>query len=286
MTVKTQNPYYVSVPPRAAGMDIPLWINAIDGPRGEVHLMAGSLAFTTPMELCGLRALVDHAARHANTVNFACPTSRDVHRYLARMNFYADLSENVILSEPIPQLRRQNRKTRLVELSRIRCGDDVQDFIGRVWEITKGQLGAGPMAKACATALGAATENVLDHASSPIGALVAAQRYRDGLELAVVDIGLGIPTTLRRRSEYSALSDLEAVQLALEDNVTSTGEPGRGAGLPELIDAVGHAGNSTLVIRSGRAHLTASVRTAKRETQLLTPSSPVPGTWISVRLQP
>jgi hypothetical protein len=266
--------------------DVPAWVNAIDRRLDEVQVMAGSLTFTTPADLCGLRALLDHAARHAATVHVDCPTSGQVNRYLTRMNFYADLPDNVILSRPVPQVRRMNRKERLVELSRISCGDDVEPFIERAWEVTKGHLGSVPLATACATALGAATENVLDHARSPIGALVAAQRYNDGLELAVVDLGLGIPTTLRREATYAGLSDLEAVERALDDGVTSTGEGGRGAGLYELVSAVGRAGSSTLVIRSGRAHLTASVRSGIPSTQRTIPSSPVPGTWISVRLQP
>lgn len=284
--MKPQIPYTVSVPPQMATAEIPVWIDGIDRRRDEVHVMAGSLAFTTPADLCGLRALLDHAARHAATVYFDCPTSGDVHRYLTRMNFYEDLPGNVLLSRSVPQLRRKDRKERLVELSRINCVDDVEPFIGRAWEVTKGQLGSGPLAKACATALGAATENVLDHARSPIGALVAAQRYNNGLELAVVDLGLGIPTTLRREPKYAGLSDLEAVERALDDKVTSTGKDGRGAGLYELVSAVGRAGNSTLVIRSGRAHLTTSVRSRIKDMQRATPSSPVPGTWISVRLQP
>jgi hypothetical protein len=284
--MKAQIPHMISVPPQMAMADVPAWINAIDGRLDEVQVMAGSLTFTTPADLCGLRALLDHAARHAGVVHVDCPTSGQVHRYLTRMNFYADLPDNVILPRPVPQVRRINRKERLVELSRINCGDDVQEFIGRAWDVTKGQLGSGPLAKACATALGAATENVLDHASSPIGALVAAQRYQDGLELAVVDLGAGIPTTLRRERMYAALSDLEAVERALDDKVTSTGVGGRGAGLYELVSAVGRTGNSTLVIRSRHAHLTKSVRAGRASTQRTTPSSPVPGTWISVRLQP
>jgi anti-sigma regulatory factor (Ser/Thr protein kinase) len=249
--------------------------------------MAASLEFATPREICGLRALVDHASGHAEHVMFDCPNSDDVHRYLTRMDFYANLPLNVALSRDVPVLHRQDRRRNLIELRRISTADDLETLLDRVWVVAQEQFGAGSLAKACAIAIGAATENVLDHAGSPAGALVAAQRYKStGLELCVVDIGHGIPFTLRRNPEYADLTDVEAVARALDDGVTGTGAPGRGAGLNELVRTISRAGDAALSIQSAQASLQLTCRLGNRQIRQLTPQCPVPGTWLSVRLQP
>lgn len=285
MSVKPMNTYRVSIAPRSSGAEVHEAIHAIDGAHGEIALMAGSLTFATPQELCGLRALIEHAAIHADLVFFDCPVDDQVNRYLTRLDFYAGLPEQVVLSRPTPTVRRWDRRNQLLELRRVACSEEVETLMDRVATVAEGQFGKGTTSTACATALGAATENVMDHSDSPVGAWVAAQRYRrTGLELAVVDLGRGIPSTMARN--YPGLTDLEALETALEDGVTSTGEEGRGAGLAELIAAVEQAGNSTLVVRSGRAHLTISRSRNVTQVQRSTPACPVPGTWIAIRLQP
>jgi len=287
MTVKVMNTCSLSVPPSVAHSELHRAIVALDSQCDRFEVLAGSLRFVTPLELCGLRALIDHAAQLADRVHFDDPLIPDVHNYLARMDFYSDLPPNVELSRKPPTIRRNDRRDNLIELCRIMSIEDVEALPERVWRIAHPHFGTGPTAKACGTAIAAATENVLDHARSPIGALVAAQRYdRAGLELAVVDLGLGIPTTLRANAEFGRLTDLDAVEQAVRDGVTSTGEKGRGAGLAELISTAQRAGNSTLVIQSGYAHLTVSSRGGLANIHRTCPGTPVPGTWISLRLQP
>jgi hypothetical protein len=286
MAVKSQNAHVVSVPPRSSGSDIHIAINRLDSCHEEVRLMAGSLSFATPREVCGLRALLDHAAANAERVEFDCPTNRSVHRYLERIDFYKDLPANVELSRPRPSIRRSARETQLVELVRINECDDVENLMDRVSKIAAGQVNSRRLAIAFATAIGAATENVVEHAESPIGALVAAQRYKStGLELTVVDLGAGIPATLTRNPEHRGLTDLAAVERALEDGVSSLAGDGRGTGLWELVKAVSRGGNSTLGIGSGRAELSISWREGTQVRNPTTPIHAIRGTWIWVRLE-
>lgn len=286
MSVKSQNTYMVSVPPRSSGSHIHAAIAALAEPQEEVRLMAGSLTFVTPREICGLRALIDHAAANADRVEFDCPIKSDVHCYLERVDFYKDLPENVELSRDRPRLGRWDRREQLIELVRIRSTEEVEQLMDRAWQVAKGQVGPGRVAKAFATAIGAATENVVDHARSPIGALVAAQRYtRTGLELAVVDLGEGIPTTLGRNPAHRGLGDLEAVERSLEDGVSSVGDAERGIGLWDLVGAVGRGENATLGIGSGRADLTLSWQRGRPTRNRATPACAIPGTWIWVRLE-
>ena len=284
--MKPQKTATISVPPRLPAEEIDRAVAELDGTYESVSVMAGSLSFTTPMDLCGLRAFIEHAAIRADTVLFDCPSSGEVSRYLSRMDFYRDLPPNVRLSATPPTVRRTDRRQNLIELTRIRDVADVQNFMARASDIAHAHFGERPVANACAVALGAATENVIEHAESMIGALAAAQTYESGLELAVVDLGIGIPTTLRRNPRFSTLSDLEALEEALKYGVSSSGDLNRGIGLHELISSVQAAGDSTLVLRSGYAHITISNRQPRPSLQRKTPGYFVPGTWIAVRMDP
>ncbi|MHB8438518.1 MAG: hypothetical protein ACYDD4_05070 [Acidimicrobiales bacterium] len=284
--MKPQKTFNLSVPPRLSGDELDLAIAALEDEPGEVVIMAASFGFATPLDICGLRAVIDLAAIRADAVYLDCPASQDVHRYLARMDFYEGLPSNVTMSASVPKIKRKDRRQNLVELGRYSIGDDLGVFIESVFGVTKSHFDDGRLASACATALGAATENVLNHSESPIGALVAAQRYRTGLELAVVDLGQGIPTTLRRNVQHAHLSDIEAIEESLIDGVSCTGEPNRGSGMHELVTAIQRAGNSTMVIRSGRGHVTIGVKDGAAHIGRRTPAHEVRGTWISVRLEP
>jgi anti-sigma regulatory factor (Ser/Thr protein kinase) len=281
-----QKGFRVSVPPRSSGAEIHQAILSLGGPQDEVHLLAGSALFLTPREICGLRALIEWAARIAGRVVFHSPASSDLHRYLARVNFYADLPGNVEVTLPVPALRRRDRRERLIELVRIRAARDVEVLFERVSGVASGQFGPGTAAaRACATAVATATENAIEHARSPIGALVSAQRYqRTGLELAVVDLGRGIPATLRQNPLHRDLSDLDAVERSLEDGVSSLQELGRGAGLAELVRDVGRVGQATLRLSSGDAELTLGWENGRASVNRSIPASFVRGTWIAVRL--
>ena len=85
--VKTQKTYAISVPPRSPTTAIHAALGALDSAHYEVSIMAGSLIFAAPQEVCGLRALLDYAAIQTDSVRFDCPTDPNVHNYLARMNF-------------------------------------------------------------------------------------------------------------------------------------------------------------------------------------------------------
>ncbi len=286
MTVKMQNTYWVSVPPRSSGAELHAAIADLGAHQPEVRLMAASMSFATPGEICGLRALVDYAADRADTVIFDCPASAHVPGYLARMNFYTALPPNVVLSREAPPLRRRDRRTKLIELVRIRTPEDVERLMERVHQVADAHLGTGLAAVACATALGEVTANVLDHAGTPDGALVAAQRYKTtGLELAVIDLGAGIPTTLARNPAHRGLPDIDALQRSLKDGVSGIEEPGRGSGLADLVKAVGRAGTASLRLGSGRGQLTMGWINGHQRRNRMVPGVAVPGTWITLTLE-
>lgn len=66
--------------------------------------------------------------------------------------------------------------------------------------------------------------NVLEHSSSPDGAIVAAQYYKktNRISIGIVDTGVGIKRTINQ--SHRAWTDAEAIRLALTPGITGTTE--------------------------------------------------------------
>jgi len=100
--------------------------------------------------------------------------------------------------------------------------------------------------------------NVLEHAQSPHGAILAAQYYEKSntIRIGIADAGLGIKSTINK--SYQAKTDLEAIQLALTPGVTGTTrkeggtEQNAGAGL-FFIKSIANVNRDYFMIYSGKA---------------------------------
>jgi hypothetical protein len=86
--------------------------------------------------------------------------------------------------------------------------------------------------KALEWALNEITDNVLNHAESPIGGLVQIQSFpaRNRVSFYVADAGLGIPFTLRK-SIPGITSDSDALDRAIREGVTRNASTNQGNGL-------------------------------------------------------
>ncbi|WP_315792178.1 MULTISPECIES: STAS-like domain-containing protein [unclassified Bradyrhizobium] len=86
--------------------------------------------------------------------------------------------------------------------------------------------------KALEWALNEITDNVLNHAESPIGGLVQIQSFpaRNRVSFYVADAGLGIPSTLRKAIP-SISSDSDALDRAIREGVTRNKATNQGNGL-------------------------------------------------------
>ena len=124
-------------------------------------------------------------------------------------------------------------------------------------------------------------QNVVEHAGSPVGGFVAAQRYKSGapderIIVAVGDVGVGIRESLRPR--YGDMTDAEAITQAIRWNVSRVSEDGRGQGLPGVVEGV-RGLEGILWIRSGSA-----LRTITRQRAATTGVSRLQATIVGARL--
>ena len=109
--------------------------------------------------------------------------------------------------------------------------------------------------------------NVFAHAQSPVGGFIVGQVYprKKVLRVCFADMGMGIRRSLTRNPEYRGIkSDTEAIELALEENVTSRPREHSGLGLPAIADFV-KSNEGLMTIISNRALVTVGQHTSPKE---------------------
>jgi anti-sigma regulatory factor (Ser/Thr protein kinase)/anti-anti-sigma regulatory factor len=153
-----------------------------------------------------------------------------VRQYIQRMNFLTELEVKV----PEDFVRREAKGFHPVTHVRDEqaVGDAGRALIEALQEHTSLDERAANTLKSCMSEV---VENVFYHAESPVDALVSAQAYKKKkrTELVIADTGRGIREALEASPDYKGQvdNDCSAIRLALEKNVTNTGDPFRGIGL-------------------------------------------------------
>lgn len=121
------------------------------------------------------------------------------------------------------------------------------------------------------------TDNVVNHAASRVGGIVQVQtmpgRSRR-VEITVVDAGVGIPSTLRK-GPHRIRDDAHALELAIQEGVTSRPQINQGNGLFGTFQLAFHS-RQRFLIESGRGRLTFAAGSVSTRPQ----SFPVTGTLI------
>lgn len=134
------------------------------------------------------------------------------------------------------------------------------------------------------TALSELCTNIYDH-STPGGEVrgfIAMQAYRDAVKFAVMDLGIGIPKSLR--PHYAELEDSALIQKAFEPGVSARQTEARGLGLTRVCEIVERQ-HGIFNIRSGRAKVLVVGQKRHREVHKLQHQSMFPGTQIGILLR-
>src|SRR5467141_2577283 len=128
---------------------------------------------------------------------------------------------------------------RVLPIQAFRSIADYEQLANLVWDRLQGHVDPEVLSALYET-LQEVGANVIEHSQTTAG-LIAAQVYRrntpdEYVLLAIGDCGVGIRQTLSAR--YPNASDSAALKLALSENVSASGEPGRGQGLPSTAKLV------------------------------------------------
>lgn len=220
--------------------------------------------------------------RDGHRVQLHPPQSGSARNYLARMRFFASLPKGVQCTEPLPQVAEN--PSQLLPLTSL----DVPNSYVAIDELANLLYPQLPrdLSSPFIEAMAEIVANVLEHSQSEIGFL-AAQRFEKDfrgraaprVQLVIADAGIGIrESLLQAYPNLANKSDTEAIDLALQQNVTS--KPGTHSGVG-LSSAAEHADNfrGILQVRSGAGLI------VRRRTGTKRQAVPwLPGTVVAVEL--
>lgn len=261
----------------AEQLDLPA---RIGDTHGRIDIYLSSLRFLLPRDLCCARLIIELAAAAAAEVHVHAPDSANVHTYATRLNLYRALPANVTLTRQPATIRRRDRRSRLIELDHVTDEAGLHELSDHVADVARRSVRRRHR-RLFRHGVVEVADNVFEHADSFPGAFVAAQRYRDRLEIAVVDAGRGIQASLATRSEYADLTEIEAVQAVLEHGATRRPDSA-GGGLRSLQELLADQRGSTFELATGSiiARIGSETPNAYRTT-----TTHVPGTWVTITIK-
>jgi hypothetical protein len=264
------------------------WVEELSFPRADaasVVIDASAIVQPGPLLLIRLAAVAcDCAIRSVPCT--VVPPNETVARYMSEMGLGAVLPDPPALDLPPPP--DDPVDDALMPVTRIvsqRDADELDDQFERLFE--ERFIGPyGPLMQPFHQAFSELTDNATTHGTSEIGTLVSAQRYQGNRCVLVIgDGGIGIPEHLRRQHEFE--SDPEALELAIREGVSGTGEVHRGIGYHHIGQTIEQLEVPRAAVRiwSGEARLTMLFRHGA-STYVEAEAAPrTRGTWIRVELR-
>jgi len=198
----------------------------------SVEIDLSKLKFIRPSGLAVLAAYTQYlkvTGLFENRRTILWPNDSDVIRYLKRMDFHQML--DIKTSE---NFSRRNGTGKFQELYQVDNEDEISCIIGSLEQILQRRSKlSGDFVNIMRYALHEILENLFNHANSPINGVICGQSYPKlkKVQFAIVDVGIGIPKSLRSNPKYSRLSDKKCLLESIKSKVTSKPNANTGEGL-------------------------------------------------------
>jgi len=195
------------------------------------------------------------------------PTDPSVSIFLSRLGFndYFEAISSIPFDTTISS--RQEEGNVIVRFTQINHANDV----GNVQSLLESRLSRTGQARARNALIESLRElaaNVFEHSHSSgfVAAVTQDLGRRHGhVDLVIGDAGQGLRASLSRKgSRVHPVTDHDAIDLAVEYGVSTTGDPGRGQGLASTLELVKEL-EGGVVVRSGGAR---HAFTASRSSEL------------------
>lgn len=214
------------------------------------------------------------------------PESPDVLAYLARQEFFKTVEHWYSVDQELKDLQAHqwSGNPRVAPLTLVESEDVVTVIADRMRSLlVSAAFGvSSAVADAAWRVLSETLQNIPQHAGlgsdRPGSGFAALQLYRDALEVAIGDIGVGVRASLQENRMYRNSTDATAQLAVLLHGATRTGNPGRGNGFQITRQVVGNL-RGTLVLQSG-----STVTICHRDTYRQTPCPTFPGTQLRIRI--
>lgn len=220
-----------------------------------------------------LGSLIEWSYRRRHEVVLRSPTSSNCANYLSRMGLGQALVDHGY-SNPLPHVTSNPLGT-LSELRRFEGEQDLDDLVTCLIGLYR--AAGGEAHEPLYAALYETAVNVIEHSEAG-GGWVALQFYRstDQVVVATADCGRGMKASLGTRT------DRQAVSQGARLHETSTGQPGRGRGIPSIISLTKrYCGQVVFVTGTVTAIFTRGNSTPKTTVQ----RASVPGTLVETTIR-
>jgi hypothetical protein len=246
--------------------------------RAVVHLDLQGLVFLCPtaqaVVAAASRRIIDEGLTLQGS-NVFFPAARMVRQYLSRMDFFrpivGDMEEDFERRAPAGFRPLQHFDE---QDGCYRAARELKDAVTEACHLDEKVASA-----ALHVCLAELAENVLFHAGSRHGGFAAAQGWKRKamVEVAIVDMGVGIRSSLTNNAAYADIrDDVSAIERALEPMVTATPNRNTGLGL-SLTRFLLRRNGGQLMVRSGEGAVYAGFA---EESRMCAPA--FPGTIVSL----
>jgi anti-sigma regulatory factor (Ser/Thr protein kinase) len=278
--VRLSGPYYLHTIRRLLRDLHPLF--GLESP-AVVRVDMSALTFMGPAAMALTLATLSKARAEglmAPKSVIVAPRSRGMFTYLYRMDFIRVLFEGVAVHDPV----ERHETTGLRECRHFLSEDECVVAARDLAEALEEKVSTDAMSKnSLYVCLSELTENVFFHAGTKHGGFAVAQplTHSKEIEVAIVDLGVGIAASLRKNPQYApdTTDDLMAIKTAIRPTVTAT--PGRNSGYGLAFTRyLLQINQGHLVVRSGNGYLQDGAHRVERVV-----ADMLPGTLVALRLR-
>ncbi|HEX4305288.1 MAG TPA: hypothetical protein VHZ54_04575 [Solirubrobacterales bacterium] len=248
-----------------------------------VRLDLEDLSFISPANLAYMVAVMRRGRENGTVADGSVivnPAKPRVRTYLHRMDVLRVLFEKEP-NDPTDPIDRQD-VAGLKECVHFASEPGGRKVAGDLAKATQEEVETDTFAAASLElALIELTENVHFHADAEFGGFAAAQTFKNSkeIEVAIVDLGVGISQSLSQNPEYeeSAADDVGAIKEALKPLVTANPERNRGYGLAFTRFLLEY-NDGRLIVWSGNGWVQVGEEYVEKEKDFM------PGTLVVLRL--
>lgn len=241
----------------------------------EVEIDLRTCAFVRPPAALWCLVCLSLAAKQGARCRLLVPTNIGVCVYLKSLGLFDAMKGWGIEVDDRDVVPHEDAKT-ILPITHFESTADAVAVTNRAYEqMHSANLGAVNLTSVVTELFSELALNAAQHSESPIGAFGCVQffEFEKGSRFActVADGGIGVLASLRRNQALRSrvTYDWDALELAVRERVSGTGDPHRGIGLYGISEDVRRP-NHSLLLHSGLGSLeiTEDVESAARRTRL------------------
>jgi hypothetical protein len=215
------------------------------------------------------------ASKRGSRCRLLVPSNMGVCAYLKSLGFFEILKTSGVEVDDRGIRKRSDQKT-ILPITRFETTADVSDVTNAAFDkLQSTRFGAANLTPVVTELFSELALNAAQHSESEVGAFACVQFFEFGsgprFSCTVADGGIGVLASLRRNPALRSRVnyDWDALELAVRERVSGTGDPHRGIGLYGVSEDVRRP-NHSLLLHSGLGSLeiTENLESAAKRTRL------------------